>query len=254
MKNANFISALKKNSFLFFLLIGLPLWSQGNPQKTLTELTADHSGWKTVTEWMKNAGTDVQVLSKNPEKANNNLLLSQVSTRSPMGAVIYETGGIIVKKGLIRILGSGSPEMNRGLMEWNEGKSYTNKGEMPSFLLIADDVFGGFFALNAGYFSNENIGKVYYFAPDTLAWENLEMTYSEFLLFCFSKQVDGFYDSLKWKSFEKDFAKSDSNSAFSFYPYLFTIEGKNIEETSKKLVPVAELWTLYNDLQKQFDH
>lgn len=35
------------------------------------------------------------------------LLATQVTTRSPMGAVVYHTGGILVDHGWIRILGAG---------------------------------------------------------------------------------------------------------------------------------------------------
>ena len=48
----------------------------------------------------------------------------QMPTSSPMGAVIYETGGILIHHGWLRILGSGSFKLPRGLMDWNFSKSF----------------------------------------------------------------------------------------------------------------------------------
>ena len=121
--------------------------------KPLSELinSAD-SGWSLVQEWLKNAEVKVEILPRDLLKAEDNLLKAQVSTRSPMGSVIYETGGIIVENGLLRILGSGNKNLNRGIMDWNLNKSYKDN-DKPKFLLIADDIFGGFFAINGGSFS-----------------------------------------------------------------------------------------------------
>jgi hypothetical protein len=90
-----------------------------------------------------------------------------------MGAIIYETGGILVDDGWVRILGSGSAALNRDLMTWNKDKQN-------NFLLVADDVLGGFFAINAGAFGPESIGKIFYFSPDNLQWEATNKSYSDF--------------------------------------------------------------------------
>jgi hypothetical protein len=86
-----------------------------------------------------------------------------------MGAIVYTTGGILVDNRWIRILGSGGAKLPRSLPEWNEGKAPA-EGEKPLFYLIADDVIGGFFAINGGAFGKD-VGKVYYLTPDTLDWE-----------------------------------------------------------------------------------
>jgi len=46
-------------------------------------------------------------------------------------------------------------------MGWNQGKP-------AGLLLVADDVLGGFYALNGGAFGSESLGKIFYFAPDNL--------------------------------------------------------------------------------------
>ena len=74
--------------------------------------------------------------------------------------------------------------MPRSLPGWNKGKSFKKYGDRPGFLLVADDAMGGFFALNGGQLGKD-AGKVYYLSPDNLEWEPLELTYTEFLQFCF---------------------------------------------------------------------
>lgn len=106
--------------------------------RPLTELlNTQEPGWELVQTWIKEAKNKVQVLPKTAARADSALLAAQVTTRSPMGSVIYETGGILVDNGWLRILGSGSPALNRDLMGWNKDKQ---KG----ILLIADDALERF--------------------------------------------------------------------------------------------------------------
>lgn len=137
-------------------------------------------------------------------------------------------------------------------MNWNKDKSFTLLGNPLSFLLVADDVLGGFFAINNGAFEKDNIGKVFYFAPDNVKWQSLDLSYSEFIQFCFSGDLNKFYDGFKWKNYEKDLSDIDGNSAFTFFPYLCTKEGSDINKVSKKIVPVNEVWISQMDLQKMF--
>ena len=122
-------------------------------QRPLTALiNTQDPGWPLVQGWIAAAKNKVQVLPKAAARADSALLAAQVTTRSPMGAVVYETGGILVDGGWLRILGSGSPALDRDLMGWNKDKQ---KG----LLLVADDALGGFFALNGGAFGQATLGK-----------------------------------------------------------------------------------------------
>ena len=113
--------------------------------KPLTELIdKDEPGWELVSEWIKDATNKVQILSRDKEKAEFALYKTQVTTRSPMGAIIYETSGILIDNGWIRILGSGNEKINRNLPDWNKGKSITEFGQQAGYFLVADDVIGGF--------------------------------------------------------------------------------------------------------------
>ncbi|GAB3811098.1 hypothetical protein GCM10028895_00940 [Pontibacter rugosus] len=111
--------------------------AQSSSSRPLSELiNKEDSGWILVQDWLKEASNRVEVLPKQQQQAENALLHLQVTTRSPMGAIVYESGGILVDDGWIRILGSGSEKLNRSIMEWNRGKSFKSEGEQLSFLLV----------------------------------------------------------------------------------------------------------------------
>ena len=219
--------------------------------KKLEELiNLEESGWDLIKEWSSNAKNHYEILPKDHKRAEIELVNSQVTTRSPMGAVIYETGGILIDYGWIRLLGSGSPQLDRGLMEWNKGKSFESYGEQPSFLLVADDVIGGYFAINAGALGDE-MRKIYYLAPDTLEWESLGCGYSDFLNWLFNGNIQKFYELFKWKTWKEDAKTINGNQTIFIVPFLWTKEGKDIEKASKKAVSTEENYQLTIDMQKQ---
>src|SRR5436190_17512085 len=125
-----------------------------------------------VREWVAQAVRPVELLPPSPDR-DRALLQTQVTTRSPMGAIIYETGGILIDDGWLRVLGSGHERLTRTLPGWNVGRSQ-------DYLLFADDAVGGFFAINGGAFGTD-LKAVYYFAPDSLEWEVLGVGYSQFI-------------------------------------------------------------------------
>uniref|UniRef100_UPI00406CCA9C DUF2625 family protein n=1 Tax=Mucilaginibacter sp. CSA2-8R TaxID=3141542 RepID=UPI00406CCA9C len=49
-------------------------------------------------------------------RAHETLYNLQLTTRSPMGAITYFTGGILIENGWIRILGSGSERSKRSIV------------------------------------------------------------------------------------------------------------------------------------------
>ena len=218
--------------------------------KPLTELIdKDEPGWELVSEWIKDATNKVQILSRDKEKAEFALYKTQVTTRSPMGAIIYETGGILIDNGWIRILGSGNEKINRNLPDWNKGKSITEFGQQAGYFLVADDVIGGFFAINGGEFG-EDLGQMYYFAPDCLEWESMEMGYSDFIWWTFTGDLEQFYEGLKWNSWKEEIENLDGNNGIGFFPFLWT-EFNDINELSRKPISIDEIWNLQLDFKKQ---
>ncbi|PHN93602.1 hypothetical protein CSC80_11845 [Maribacter sp. 6B07] len=221
--------------------------------KTINELiNIDESGWALVTEWINDATNKIEVLPKNKKEADNALYQTQVSTRSPMGAIIYETGGLLIDHGWIRILGSGNQKLNRTLPEWNKGKTFKEYGDKPAIFLVADDVVGGFFAINGGALGDD-LGNVYYFAPDALEWEPMEVGYSDFLCWTFTSDLSLFYSNTRWTGWKKQIAEINGNQCISYYPFLWT-KHKNINDLTRKIVPISEIWTFQQDALQQFNN
>ena len=207
-------------------------------------------GWTLVKDWIKSAKNKVEILPVDTTRAKDALYKIQVTTRSPMGAVVYMTGGLLIDNGWIRILGSGSEKLNRTLPDWNKGKSFKEFGDSPTFLLIADDAIGGFYLLNGGGLGKD-LGKVYYFSPDDLEYEPLDITYTEFLQFCFDGDLDKFYEGKRWTAWRNEVSQLDGDKVFNFYPFLWTKEGKDINKISRKMVPVEEQYSFNLNMRKQ---
>lgn len=210
--------------------------------RTLQELiNNDEPGWSIVNEWIGLAKNKVEILPCNRKKAEEALVRTQVTTRSLMGAIVYETGGLLIDNGWIRILGGGGERMKRSLPEWNKGKTFNEYGEIPPYLLIADDAIGGFYALNGGFLGKDG-GNIYYFAPDSLEWEPLNIGYSQFLLFCFETDLDQFYQNFRWNEWENDVKNLHPDYSYSFFPFLWAKEGKDINTVSRKVISVEEVY------------
>lgn len=194
----------------------------------------DDRAFPLIREWADRAVRPIEILSPSDQRSDV-LRRTQVTTRSTLGAVAYETGGIVVDGGWLRILGSGHPRLQRTLPDWNEGKA-------DGFYLVADDVVGGFYAINGGSLGDE-LKNVYYFAPDTLGWESMGRGYTDFLAWAITADLDGFYESLRWPGWEHDVAALHGDQAFFFYPPLFTREGRQ-PGAHRAAVLIEELWAL----------
>jgi hypothetical protein len=169
------------------------------------------------------------------------LYRTQVTTRSPMGAMAYHTGGVSILGGWVRILGSGSPAIPRTLPGWNDGRSQ-------GFYLVADDAFGGFYALDGGALGAGG-GQVCYFAPRTLRWEPLGCSYTQFLVWACSDFRD-FYDDMTWPGCEEAISRLGPDRCFFFYPPLWTAECV-LPPPGLRDVPVEEAWGFQMDAAEQ---
>ena len=213
--------------------------------RTLQELlTVDEPAWPQVERWLKDSRIPVEVLRPNEQEAQQALLETQVTLRSPMGAVVYHTGGLLIDHGWLRLLGSGHPRLPRSMAAWNQGRSTTSAGKSLGFWLIADDVVGGFFALNGGGFG-PGTGQVFYFAPDTLRWECMNgFGYGEFLVWSLSPNLKTFYQRMYWDGWEAEVSSLKGDEALSIYPFPCAVEGKDIAKCSRKPCPIGEIFSL----------
>ena len=193
-----------------------------------------------VREWGAAAPHPVEVLACAPEDGRRALHALQVTTRSPLGAIAHHTGGLLVDRGWLRILGAGCDQLPRALDRWNGLDTDTRRFDRG--LLVADDVLGGFFA----WFDQPR--SIHYFAPDNLEWEDLGFGYSDWLALVLSERLASFYGPLRWDGWEAEVASLRGDQALSVYPPLATrAEGPR----SRRAVPVDELWRLHTALGRQ---
>lgn len=168
----------------------------------------------------------------------------QVTTRSTLGAIAYETGGLLIDHGWLRVLGSGHPQLSRNLVDWNNGRA-------DAYLLVADDAAGGFFSINGGGLGDD-VGAMYYWAPDTLRWEQLDIGYTDFLGWALSDRLATFYDGLRWDGWRSDLQELRADQCFSFFPFLWTREG-SIDESRRTLIDVGEQFEINVELARKLD-
>ncbi|AJA46868.1 hypothetical protein CPAST_c07680 [Clostridium pasteurianum DSM 525 = ATCC 6013] len=198
--------------------------------------------WNILQEWKRESTNKVEFLPANKNNAEKVLYDLQVTAKSILGAISYYTGGILVANGWVRILGSGADNFNRDISIWNKLK-------LDGALLVADDVIGGFFAINGGYFEGE-VGNIFYLAPDTLEWEDLELKFSDFVYWTFTGDISKFYEIFRWAEWEKETSKVTGDMGILNYPFLWA-ESEEIEKRSRKVVPIEELWGITNENKKR---
>lgn len=108
-----------------------------------------------------------------------------------------------------------------------------------NMFVVATDVIGGIFAINQGKYC-EDIGKVWYLAPDTLEWESLSFEYSEFIAWLAQGNINEFYQSMRWENWRDLATNVEIDQGILIYPFLWSDEIV-IQNATKKIVPFYEL-------------
>lgn len=229
--------------YLITFLIGVSSFAFGQGKMLGIDSLIDKKdpAWPIIQGWISTAKNKVEVLLVDSSEAKAALYQLQMSTYSTLGSVVFNTGGILVDSGWVRILGSGSARLTRTVPGWNKDKTLQNFGEETGFLLVADDAVGGFFAINYGALGKD-LKNIYYLAPNSLNWEPLGAGYGEFLLFCFNSDLSKFYKNLRWDTWSDFISKLDGNKVYSFRPYLWAKDRKPINECTRKLVDVEAMY------------
>lgn len=198
-------------------------------------------GRRLVDEWRAAATNTIELLPCSADDGARCLHALQVTTRSPMGAIAHGTGGLLVDGGWVRVLGAGCPRLGRSLASWNA--TGTDRERLPGALLVADDAVGGFFALDGGRFGARP-GSVHYFAPDSLRWEDLDASYSDWLQWLCTGDLARFYAASRWATWRADVAALDGDRGTLVYPFPCA-DGPPLDERSRSAVPIQELWAIY---------
>jgi hypothetical protein len=93
---------------------------------------------------------------------------------------------------------------------------------------------------------------MFYFGPDSLRWEPMDMGYSDFVWWCFTGETAKYYADYRWQGWEQDVKGLPGDRGFLFVPFLWT-KVDSLESRSRGPVPIAELYGLQLDIARQLD-
>ena len=213
--------------------------------RSYEELLSADPAWPELEDAARKSGR-VTILPRNTEAARSCLQSLLVTTRSTLGALAHETGGLLVDHGWLRLFGSGHERLRRALGAWNE----TLGIPMSDFFLVADDAVGGAFAMN-GTALGSTPSNIFYFAPDSLAWEDMQIGYSAFVHWAFEGDLGSFYETMRWPGWENEIEQLGGDQALSLVPPSWTREGKDLSKVSRRAVCARDVWDLQQEIARQ---
>lgn len=188
--------------------------------------------WNELEEMFEKSKNNVKVYIAN-EKTQDIVEKIGITINSTLGSIIYNSEYILVDN-WVRVIGRGNVN-NNGIIDINK---YFMKYEKNMYI-VATDVVGGVFAINQGKYM-EDIGKIWYLAPDTLEWESLSLEYSEFIAWLAQGDINDFYQSMRWENWIDLARNVNIDQGILIYPFLWSSEIE-LQTATKKIVPFYEL-------------
>ncbi len=183
-------------------------------------------------------GGDKLTLKKALRKGKNELEISKRTvSQAPQFGVpeldeyLKKYNGIKAYDGWIRILGGKSKFFKRNIEDWNR---ITNT-DTEKKILVADDVTGGFWAIDRTF------NGIEYLAPDTLEWEKTNLTFFGFLEWVSNGPFPLFYKKYLWRGCGQEVKKIKDDQTYAYCPFAFTDEF-DIKTCRKAIVPIKETW------------
>jgi hypothetical protein len=213
----------------------------------------ENPSWPWLTDDFASSFTNHAMLAPDPERCRATLLQVQVTARSPLGAIILNTGGILVHDGWLRVYG-GSGGGATGLPSMAEVNGFPATAEEgwqpPAGLIIAHDVLGGVYALNG--MAPEKHGRpgapggVVHFSPVTMTWEDTEMGHSQWLTWLVDGGAANHYHELLWPTWRDEVAGLGLRDGITVYPFLWSQEAQeDMAATSRKAVPMDQILAMH---------
>ncbi|MDR6322772.1 DUF2625 family protein [Actinoplanes couchii] len=201
----------------------------------------EQSAWAEISALIEAAPYPVEVLPVDAERGASCLGVLGVTERSWLGAVVANSGGLVVDHGWLRVLGGG----HDGLPDVVEAMPESGG------LVVAFDVMGGQFVW--GRPQPGAAPTVNYFGPEDLVWQDLERGYGDWLHAMLAGALTGFYEGLRWPGWENEVAAVALDNGIDTFPPPWTAEGKDLSQVSRKAVPLGELVSVHHDAARQLD-
>ena len=205
--------------------------------------------WTQVQAWQAASRRPVEILDGRRADGEATLLAAQVTSRSPMGAVALNCGGILIDGGWLRVLGAGNDKIGGGLREWNERLGGARLDPpIGDALIVAYDALGGWFAVNGGRWP-DRLGDVRYLTPDATGWQPFDVGYSGLLEWSMSGDLDTFYKGQRWPRWQSEVASLGTDQAIAYPPLGF--EATPVGDRTRRAVPAHELWSFHHEIARQ---
>ena len=191
--------------------------------------------WTEIYDMISNSSKEICVFGGNENTGYGELKKMNLQRKSMLGAIVAFSSGISIDN-WIRIMGQKNL-IHKGILAY---QSYQKESTvLEKMTIVGQDVVGGIFAINIGKYS-EGVKKVWYFAPDTLQWECMDMNYAEFVAWAIQGNTDEFYGSMRWNGWKEDCSKAGFDEMILIYPFLWSKEC-NLEMAAKSVVSSDEL-------------
>lgn len=218
--------------YLSLLFARHPDWRNG---VTLETLLSHDPAWPALLSRLEGSGTVWREPSERARLAT--LQAIGVSTRSTLGAIIYETGGISFRDGLIRHLGAAPTTSQRNI------QTFARSADLSGALVIGDDPYGGLYLLNGGALPGVS-GNVVHVPSDTMIADDLGIGHTDFIEWCLTGEVNELYAPLEAVKRSHPPSNFDFTESLSIYPFLWTVEGRDPAQASTRVVPAWEVGSL----------
>lgn len=219
--------------------------------KSVHELLSDDPAMPMIRGWLaaSSRAAAIELLPCEPAHGAIALEALQVTTRSALGSIAYETGGVLVDHGWLRVLGAGHARLARTVAGWNGLPCEPGDAYLPGAMFVADDVLGGLYAVDVGALGAAH-GNVAYFAPDSLRWEDTGLGYTDWLRWALTGDLETFYAGTRWPGWEAEVSSLPGTDAYSIQPFLW-LEGAPAPERDRRAVTIRELRDLHLSLARQ---